>query len=183
MIYAGSWWCASGFMMICGFVVGVWADFIGFRKSQLNNTLLRVIPTLTFFGVKTFDISSGSINGKIFWHSILAFCLAYYCGILPGIYSDILFWLSGMILTFCSGIIHDMRSGPGHSTASWHQDQAFHSLLSSPPALATWRRVQGQSRVLSSRCGTAVEVRQCPLRSGARCWEEEEEGASNSDKI
>ena len=36
------------------------------------------------------DISSGNIDGMIFWHSILAFYLAFYLTF----YSDILFWHS-----------------------------------------------------------------------------------------
>ena len=59
------------------------------NKKHPPIALLRVIHTLTLI-CHSFYISSGNIDGMIFWHSILEFYLAFYLTF----YSDILFWQS-----------------------------------------------------------------------------------------
>ena len=166
-------------------------------KNKLY-TLLRVIPTLTDYFVIVSDISSGSIYGIIssdilFWHSIWNLFwhpiwhpfwhLTFSPGILSGILSAI-FW------GVCSGILF------WH--LFWHSVLAFylafllasfwhlfwHSFWNSSSILSDilfWHSIW---RILASiltfsptcvevpQCDLAltVEVRQCPLLSGARGW-------------
>ena len=78
-----------------------------------KNTLLRVIPTMTFL--------SDNLSGISIWHSYLAFYLALYLTFYLAFLSGILIWHS--YLAFFSGILSGIPSG----ILIWHSYLAFFS--------------------------------------------------------
>ena len=156
-------------------------------------TSLRMIPTMAFIHFLTgkssgilSDISSGILSGIL-----SGICSGISSGILSGKSSGILSGISSGILSdISSGILSGILSGrwgPAVPTAIW----------------------KSRLRSGSAHCDleVAVEVRQCPLRSGSRGWgpavptgiwssrwrsgcahwdldcEEEDEEENSSDKI
>ena len=138
------------------------------------NYFLRVISALTHYSAIVSDIPLASIYVLYILTFYLTFFLAYtLTDILSGIYSDILSGkyagiysgihsgilcgiyydtLSGMISGIYSDSLSDMATEIRRSPLKSHWD------LDLRPGSAHWN------------LGLAVELRQCPLRSGVRSW-------------
>ena len=133
---------------------------------------------------------------NIVWHSILAVYLTFYSGSLSGIRSDILFGilsriysdifsgiLSGNLSSIYFGILSDILFWHSIWHLFWHflwhghcrtstaskQWRLWFGARSWGPAVPTeiWRLGSGTAH---RDLPLAVEVRRCPLRSGARGW-------------
>ena len=84
----------------------------GSRFGTRKNTLLRAIPTVTLFWHSFWHLIWKYIWHKfsdiLFWHSFWHSILAFFSGILSGIYSDIIFGiLSGIYSDIFSGSLSD----------------------------------------------------------------------------
>ena len=93
-----------------------------FCETSSQNTVLRVIPTVTSYFVIVSDIPSGSKYGIymfwqfFLWHSIWHSILTFYSGVLSGIYSGSLsdtiwhsFWPSTCLLRGRRGLMLTLR--------------------------------------------------------------------------
>ena len=111
---------------------------------MVKNTLLRVIPTMTFLHFLT-GKSSGILSD-------------ISSGILSSVLSGI---SSGILPDISSGILSDIPSGISSGILSGRWGPAV------PTAIWKLRLSSG-----SAHCDleVAVEVRQCPLRPGSRGW-------------
>ena len=162
-------------------------------------TLLQVILTVANCFVIVSDISSGSIYGiyfLTFYSSILS--ETFYSGILSGIYSDMSDILSGILSGISSeifaGILSDILFGiySGFLASSLAFYLAFYSGIYSGMHSGSlsgilfdilfWHLFWHSLWHGHWDLALAVEVWQCPLRSGARGWGQRG-GESNPDKI
>ena len=169
--------------------------FTGNSSTNWKNKLLYFewSPPWHLFVIVS-DISSGNIDGIIFWHSILAFHLAFYLTFYSGIYWEI---LSGILCGICTGIFSGILSGIFSANLAYvltfchsicHASLAFYlaSILTffsgilsaiSSKILCSWG-LAGNTLILSLLFGSggehcdlalAVEVRRGTLWSWACC--------------
>ena len=131
----------------------------------------------------------------LFWHSVWHTIVAFYLASILTFYSGFLAWFWHSVLALymtcvrAQGTPQPPGTGTRPSTAYWARLLHSRRGVGSRASLGSWARdVAPQLRSGSAHWDLelAVEVQQCPLRSGVRCWGEEEwrkEGGSNSDKI
>ena len=147
---------------------------------NIQITLLRVIPTMTFIHFltgKSSEILSGISSGILSGISS-GICSGISSGILSGKSSGILSGISSGILSdissgilsgISSGILSDISSGILSDIPSGISSGILSGRWGPAVPTAIWK---SRLRSGSAHCDLelAVEVRQCPLRPGSRGW-------------